>query len=707
MAGKSLDDVWRQMQAQRQAEIQRQMAQERALYEQRERARQEYLANMRIYEKLGPSIPTSSSAAGGGSIRRQQTPEKIIAEHFVISWVDVETDTWKIVVHNFKTGELSDIIDIELIYDNENEWYLDSDENAVCESGHSILFRNDNTGKYKIVFVNSNGELLGIKDMDTDEDFQYTENAYIYLGELDGISTVYHFDGANIRTHQFPDVDINGIEVDDGSEDDVTRDGSIIIEAPNNDKYYIARPNGDLIDISDDMSGQNNYRLDYGTDFIFKVDSDTDIKIISEDGQLRNTFDLTQYDIAYRDTSSLYGDNCAYALFYTNSEYKLVVSYDGDLNQFVSFTFSNDFNYVLEADEISWYDPKPYRGKTLNFYQYSNSDGDTIGNLYTDLEYKWLPKGGTQFLSHSFGSATVSLIDGVDNFDSNRTFSLGENPITMFAEPTGEIIVGFLTTGGFLTQSTGIQYASCSNVWGKPIGENTFAVFDVDWTTDRIWQIYGTNSIIAETTTTQGWDWGSEDDSVHRMGTLLIQDSGDASASNTFYWTSEIGLTSGPAGLGEIINAVNSGNRTGLSTEYQVLTRYVEGENYVQGFYLLSKSGLSEFVDCFPGLSPSSTYTLTRSKLNSELLTLYFTDSTSDYIRIQNYRIPTLELIDDWDPQETETDITVRLFKNRCLIYREVGSSVYFRFVGSSGVKTLNIEQSYFNTEANDPWDND
>lgn len=712
MPGKSLDDIWRQMQAQRAAEQQQRMAQERALYEQRERLRQEYLQRMRMYEFASANFSPSSAAAGAGGSGNRVIPssdfEKIIAEHFVISWADVETDTWKIAVFNFKTGGLSDTIDTELIFDNENEWVLSDDENAVCESGHSIVFQNSNTSKYKIVFVNSNGQLLGIKDLDSNEDFQYTENAHIYLGELEGVSTVYHFDGANIRTHQFPDIDIINIEVDDGSEDDVTRDGSVIIEAPNGEKYYIARPNGDLIDISSDMLGENNYRLDYGTDYIIQFDNDSNIKVISQDGQLKNTFDLTQYNIDFRDTSTLYGDNCAYALFYTNLGYRLVVSYDGDLNQFLSFTFSNSFYHSIEADGISWVQPKPYRGKTLNFYRYSNvSSGNNIGDLYTDLEYKWLPKGGTEFLTHNFGAATVSLVDGLGNSTSNRTFSLGENPITMFADPEGEIIVGFLTSGGFVTQSTGIQYASCSNVWGKPIGENTFAVFDVDWTTDRIWQIYGENSIIEETTTTDSWAWGSDDDSVHRRGTLLIQDSGDASASNTFWWTSEAGLTSGPAGLGEIINSVESGNRTGLSTEYQVLTRYVEGENYVQGFYLLSKSGLSEFIDCFPGLSPSSPYTLSSSKLNSELLTISFTDSTTGYIRVQNYRIPTLELIDDWDPQEDGSNITIRLFKNRCLIYKEDGISVDFRFVGTGGVETLSIQQSSFNTEANDPYDND
>lgn len=720
---KSLEEIWQKMQSQKAEETQRKLLQEKTLWEQREKARQEYLKRMRMFEARSSAAASSAAAGagagGGGSTLSRRNPtqqifdfEKIIAEHFVISWADIETDTWKIAVFNFSTNQLSDTINTGLIYDSANQWYLDNDEFAVSESGHSIVFINAETAKYKIVFVNSNGQLLSIKDLDNSEDFQYTENAMIFLGELEGVSTVYHFDGANVRTHQFPGVDINDIEVDDGSEDDVTKDGSIIIRDINDEKYYIAKPSGQLIDISDNMIGQNSYRLDYDTDYIIIFDDDSNIKVVSEDGVLKNTFDLTQYNINYEDTSSLYGDNCAYALFYTNSGYRLVVSYDGDSNQFVSFTFSNNFYHSLEADEISWFSPKPYRGKTLNFYRFSNaSSGNNIGDLYTDLEYKWLPKGGVQFLSHSFGSATVSLVDGLGNSTSNRIFSLGENPITMFADPEGPIIVGFLTPDGFITQSTGIQYASCSNVWGKPIGENSFAVFDVDWMSDRIWQIYGTNSIIGETTTSQYWAWGTDDDSVHRNGTLLIQDQigleeDNPIYSNTFYWTNEIGLTSGPTGLGygnlPIINSVESGNRTGISTEYQVLTRINDGE-FLQGFYLLSRSGLSEFVDCFPG--EISDYNLNESKLNSELLTLYFIRDNSD-VRIQNYTIPQLELIDDWNPGFDNSNLTVRLFKNRCLIIQEDGDNIDFRFVGKNGSETFSIESNDYNTESNDTYDN-
>lgn len=64
---KSIDDILREQQAKRQAKLEIERAKERAIYEQRERQRQEYLKNNRIYESLA-AHSAASSAAGGGTI---------------------------------------------------------------------------------------------------------------------------------------------------------------------------------------------------------------------------------------------------------------------------------------------------------------------------------------------------------------------------------------------------------------------------------------------------------------------------------------------------------------------------------------------------------------------------------------------------------------------------------------------------------------
>lgn len=656
---------------------------------------------------LSTAAAAAAAGAGGGGGGNRVAPvedyPKILAEHWCVTWADVITDTWKIVVYNYTSGILSDVIDTGLVYDSSSQWDLYSDQRAVSESGHGIIYENNSTGKYKIYFFNSNGQVLGVKDFDTSDDFQYTENAQALSGILDGVRTVYHFDGANVRTHQFPGV--SDIEVDDASDDDVLADGSIVIEAPNDQKWFIGRPSGELVEITDNMIGLNTYRISYNSDFILKIDNDSDIKIISQEGVLKGTFDLTPFSTTSINESGLYGDNCAFASMDTSNGYSVLVTYDGDSNQFVSFTFSDSLNVSFDAFEIDWSDPNPSFGKTFIYDSNTSDVNGSLGYDGTDFEIKWLPKGASSFESHSFGSATVSFIDGIGFYTGDRTFSLGENPITMYAEPDGEIMVGFLTSGGFLTQSTGILAASCSNIWGKPMGEKSFAVFDVG--SDRVWQVYGATSIEAETMTSADWNYGTSERDVHRNGTLAVLD--ETIGTQSFVYTTEVGLIAGPTFAGDIYNEVNSGNRTGISTEYQVIVRWVPGETWVQGFQLVSKAGLSEFVDCFPGLSPSSNYNVDEIKIGSDLISISFTEDGSGNYRIQNYKTSDLTLIDDYD--SGTTDISVSLYKNRCRIYEPdftAGPTEYtVRFVGAQGVSTITFNANYINTESNDIQDND
>ena len=80
---KSIDDILRQQALQRGAELQRQQSQERAIYEQRERQRQEYLKNIRIYESLA-----SVSSAGGGNLLLEYI--SVIDTNWIYPKVDLE-----------------------------------------------------------------------------------------------------------------------------------------------------------------------------------------------------------------------------------------------------------------------------------------------------------------------------------------------------------------------------------------------------------------------------------------------------------------------------------------------------------------------------------------------------------------------------------------------------------------------------------------
>jgi hypothetical protein len=70
MPGKSIDEILRQMQINKETELQKKEEEEFLLFQKNEKLRQEYLRYIRTYEKIGvPSLaPSSSSSSAGGKI---------------------------------------------------------------------------------------------------------------------------------------------------------------------------------------------------------------------------------------------------------------------------------------------------------------------------------------------------------------------------------------------------------------------------------------------------------------------------------------------------------------------------------------------------------------------------------------------------------------------------------------------------------------
>jgi hypothetical protein len=660
--------------------------------------------NRMMFEStLGVAQSPSAGAGAGGSGNRTLQVVGEFAQSYIITWVDTNDDTWKIAVFNFDTGELSEITNTELVNDNGNEWYLDSNYRHIQTGGFSISYQNDITSKYKIFFINANGEVHGIKDLDNNEDFQYTENAQGYLGELNSISTFYHFPNTGVYTHQFEGVDINDIEIDDASEDDVTKDGSMIVEDTNENNYWIARSNGDLVDITSLLQGVSNYRIDYNTDFIFSRFSGTSINVISQEGVLRNEINLTEFGDLISDTSTLFGENCAYSNFDINGESsKLMVVYDGDDNRFITTTYStaNDYRTYTER---SWYEPYSSFGKSLVISSWDEISNNNIGIISDNLEVQWLPKGADEFYRINFNDSETLFILGDEDFNSNRTFTHGENPIVMFATESN-IQVAFLTENGLITESTGITASSCVNIWGHNIGEKSFAVFDIIENSNRIWQIYGANSIEAEVITTEAWKWGSDNRYSNRNGTLVVIDGG-VSYSNSFFYTPQTGIQNLPVSVGEIYNKITHGNRTGIASDYQVITKE-NVSNEIEGFYVLSRSGLSNYIDLLTLLNATNYYVDGTSDvvIGDNIISFDLSITGHSDRRVLVFDKFTLNLIHDTGNIQPNR---VEQFSDRTLIEVTNGNDTTLTFIHKSGVESLTISQSQLDYESNDSRDND
>ena len=760
---KSIDQVWREMQQRRQAELQRQAILERQIQEERQRAQREYVLQMRLNERsvaVAAAAAAAAGAGGGGSKKVSVVAESTTGQSYLVTWVDSVTNTFKIAVFNHSTGTLSTIIDTELSADKFG-WslYYNGGAFSVQEKGFTLPFVSDTD--VKIYYLNFNGGIIDIKDLDDSNytsQFNFSEAKSTVLGEINGTTVVYNFDGEKVNTFSVDaivsDVVVSGEQLyynyNDYSQGEVTSSGSIVIIDTATPKYYLGLSDGSLVDVTSDLStvSFSDLLLDYNTNFISKIDIETpDIKIISEEGALLNTLALPE-EVYNNYSGSLYGENSVFYILnntdpgvttvvgetfnfgtdvsyaippaegtYTNVEidtngsgtglimdvevsatveeetlytivgtlvdggsgyavddsifiqlsrigaevgeerplsesYLLIesdvettegsklaemVAYDGDLNQFASFTFSlPDIQRTYFSKKL-YTAPIPSFGTTLTHIQINGSvTSSPVGEGFfgTVSMISWLPKGQSEFLTHSLeGLGQVYLHDPNFGDSGNSTFMVGENPMILFGTPSSTVYAGFLTDTGFVTQSTGISSGQFSDpIVGGKIGDKTFAGFTIE---DSIvtWQIYDENSIVETFSTTVDYTYGSTLNSVNMNGTFVVLDtSEDASASVSYIYTTEIGLQEVSFDLGAVYNYTTHGNRTGLSSEFQLIEQYETGTSFISGFYLLSKSGLSDLISVTSALE-SDDHQTTEVIIGDNMISLLLEGLPSNVIK--------------------------------------------------------------------------
>lgn len=219
MSGKSLDEVWRKMQAQRQAEQQRLKLQENLLYEQRERARQDYLQRMRMFEATNTNPSAAAASSAGGS---RPAPAPVV----------VNTSGESILYHNFSDGVFS-----YFIYNWSEDFLSDfgsiNMENSpnitpVQRGGFFLSTYNSEANNKNLYFISLNG--LPIWQDTTDDNDVDIENFSRYVAAYylkGGIWKLVAFDeNAEIRFFNFE----NPIEGGSYSYDDVWNGGFVVRE---------------------------------------------------------------------------------------------------------------------------------------------------------------------------------------------------------------------------------------------------------------------------------------------------------------------------------------------------------------------------------------------------------------------------------------------------------------------------------------------
>ena len=450
MRGKSIDDVWRQMQAQRAAEQQRRQAQERAQWEQRERARQDYLNRARMFEKassFNPSAAAASSAAGG---RAPQPQVSTLNAGDVILFYFNNT-TSKFFIYNFENNTQTDIIELPAEITNV----------APVNNGGFYIKTQDGSGDKTHYLINISGEILWqdsnlITEWDSFEAFSRYVVPYY---EKSGIYHLVVMDSTEIREMTFNNL------IDGGgySYDNVHKSGFVAREedaapAPGEPDYtYWIIPDGSTTPIllksyDHSVDTVNVYQYAY-SDKMLVVTNNNLYEVYDQNAQLLASLDIStitsewsQYDFSFMSHEN--GSFVFFGVDNTDSDY-IVVYFSGVTNTFnyekvptANTNYSLDFYNMRDYDSTQDY---YHKSSAVLFYE-NQYEWDIEGVRYSG-EFKVLPIWPTDEDLRDFFTFSYEMGIYTNYDDTNISMFRSEDYITTIVDTDINQIYYFSDSG--------------------------------------------------------------------------------------------------------------------------------------------------------------------------------------------------------------------------------------------------------------------
>jgi len=389
MSKKSLEEVWRKIDADRRAQSQRESQRERELFEKRELARREYLNRSRMLEKVGPNFPSASSAAagaGGGRIRR---PVPQVFSDQSILYYNYDSGIFSYFIYNFESAVLTSIKEINL--PNDPSIY------PVTRGGFFLQSSNNENSNYELLFISLTGEVIWqdttstSNDSDVDiENFSRYVAAYYLKGEI--WKLVVFNEGGEIRQFDFQ----NPIEGGGYSYDDVWSGGFVVREDIENiQKFYIINFNSGSAtlfnQVDTDTDYLNVYQYAY-SDKILTIKGGSLFEVFNSGGQKISEFDVIsefEVDSYYYDDLTFLSENGSFILIGFIEDTRNIIFFSGESNQF------------------------SYKRVDTDNYQYYRYDVDNQKNyIFTD---DWIAEGSAIFMFYN----NDNEINGIEYYDSS------------------------------------------------------------------------------------------------------------------------------------------------------------------------------------------------------------------------------------------------------------------------------------------------
>ena len=458
MPGKSLNQIWHQMQAQmqaqRQAQAQRQMDQQRAINEQRERARQEYLLQMKMNERLAPTAAAASAAAGaGGSGNRQQEVITFETNQSVLYyWHD--SGVFEYFIYNFDGDSLTDIKSIAA---PGSVWSV----NAVQNGGFLVWIQDVGGGTNRFYFLDLAGDVVW-SDTNAVGDHVDVENFSRYVApyyEQESVYKLVVFSSTDTREFTFD----NYIEGGGYSYDDVSSFGFIVREdLVSTQKYYMIKDGqSEPLLFKESPTGTTNiYQYAY-SDKVVSHDNNQEFVVYGSDGAVVSSFDYADalggtYSI--NEFSMLSANGSFVCMLYESSGSRLLIFFSGTSNSFSWKSLGSNYNYSVDLyGQKEYNDPSNYHADGAAAVLFYVSAGDRYWKglrYYSDA--KFLPIWSTDSELRDF--FTYSYETGFQlSGDSNVSPMRSADHIGVVVDTTHNSIFLFSDAGTFSSISSGGQ----------------------------------------------------------------------------------------------------------------------------------------------------------------------------------------------------------------------------------------------------------
>jgi len=460
MPGRSLDQIWRQMQAQqqaqRQAEAQRQAAQQRAINEQRERARQDYLLQMKMNERLAPTAAAASAAAGAGGAgnRNQDTPVVVTGSQQAALYYRHDSGVLEYFVYNFEEDLLTDMLSLAA---PGSVWSVDPVQNG----GFFVWVQDSGSGVNRFFFIDLSGEVLW-SDENTYGDYVDIENFSRYVApyyEQGSSFKLVVFSGSDIREFLFD----NHIEGGGYAYDDVSSFGFIVREdLESTQKYYMIRDGESeallFKEVPTDSADIYQYAF---SDKVVSNDGGQEFVVYGSDGAVVASFD---YGDAFDGTfyisefSMLSDEGSFVCLLYNNDDgSRLLLFFSGSSGSFSWKTLSGDYDY-----EVDFFGQKDYNfptnrhsGGAVAVLFYDDSGDKNWNGVRYFSDAKFLPIWSTDselrdFFTFSYETGIVTDYD-----EANVSPLRSEDHILLLVDSYYNTIFYFSDAGTFSSISNG------------------------------------------------------------------------------------------------------------------------------------------------------------------------------------------------------------------------------------------------------------